>query len=532
MVISNHLNQSRRKVYYHLDKINEALPDGVEKIVSYPRIGIKLTAEQKAACRRMLDELSIYSYVMSVSERIKMLLTYIAISKERVTLEKLVQLGAVSRNTILNDLNDIRHQLVTNEYDIQLHVTKARGYYLDCHPLSKIQFLYRLLYDIHTSGNQEFINIVRERIIDLTGFDRYFSPEVKHYLRQQLSSAQESLGKKINGKDSQFMEQILPYLLLSYQSIDMTDKEKELIQRDFSITWDRKEYRLAHQISDDLAEKFDIHLDEIEVSLIAMLLLSFRKDSDSNNESSDYDDIRLVLSNYLDAITKAYGLVFNHRDALLNQLITHCKALLYRKTYGILSINPLTKYIKAKYDSLFKISKSKIAILEEAWLIQMTDDDIAHITIHLGGELQRDEDTFNRNKHVVIVCDEGIDVQKLLLSQCRDYLNYCEIDAVFTSEQFHSVSDLVTVNAVISTSDAIDSCFPVIVVHPILSDDDMIKLIRFSNNRDLREESRFDHKLELCLLPYISDSKERYILKSQIERLVSQELIGGNPVVD
>ena len=71
-----------------------------------------------------------------------------------------------------------------------------------------------------------------------------------------------------------------------------------------------------------------------------------------------------------------------------------------------------------------------------------------------------------------------------------------------------------------------------IVVHPILSDDDMIKLIRFSNNRDLREESRFDHKLELCLLPYISDSKERYILKSQIERLVSQELIGGNPVVD
>lgn len=29
------LKQSRRKIYYHLDKINDDLPDGIEKIVSY-----------------------------------------------------------------------------------------------------------------------------------------------------------------------------------------------------------------------------------------------------------------------------------------------------------------------------------------------------------------------------------------------------------------------------------------------------------------------------------------------------------------
>lgn len=35
--ISKVLNQSRRRIYYHLDKINDALPEEIEKIIPYPR---------------------------------------------------------------------------------------------------------------------------------------------------------------------------------------------------------------------------------------------------------------------------------------------------------------------------------------------------------------------------------------------------------------------------------------------------------------------------------------------------------------
>lgn len=123
MAISKKLNQSRRKIYYHLEKINEALPAEVEQIISYPRVGILLNARQKAVCQELLDELDDYSYVMSIEERLQLTLTYIAISKERVTIEKLMSLHDVSRNTILNDLNDIRRKLSNEEYDINLRVT-------------------------------------------------------------------------------------------------------------------------------------------------------------------------------------------------------------------------------------------------------------------------------------------------------------------------------------------------------------------------------------------------------------------------
>lgn len=528
MSISKKLNQSRRKIYYHLDKINDSLPEGVEKIVSYPRVGILLNEAQRKACQLLLEDLDDYSYVMSSSERCELSLIYIAISKDRVTIDKLMQLNDVSRNTILNDLNEIRQKLASEEYDIQLHVTKACGYYLKCHPLSKIQFLYRLLYNIYTQGNRSFIDIIRDRMIDTAGFESYFSDEINDYLQDRLANAQESLGKKINSQDSLFMVKILPYLILSYRSLELSEDEEVVIKRELSMTWQRKEYQLARQIAQGLYETFDIKLDKVETSLIAMLLLSFRKDSDFHLESRDYAEMRRMLDLFLDGLYYNYGLTFAHRDALLNQLLTHCKAMLYRKIYGVLSLNPLTKYIKEKYAELFEITKASIPILEDAWKIQMTDDDIAYIAIHLGGELQKEKIEEKTRRQVTLICDEGIGVQKLLLSQCKTYLPNCDIEAVFTSEQFVSVSDIIETDMIISTSDVIDTKFPLIVVHPILSNEDIIKLIRFSRMHEEGNKTHFSQKLEKCLKAYVPDDKDRFVLKTQIEKLINQELVSAD----
>lgn len=122
----------------------------------------------------------------------------------------------------------------------------------------------------------------------------------------------------------------------------------------------------------------------------------------------------------MNTLQTKYHLSFRHPNDLLNQLLTHCKALLYRKTYGILSENPLTEDIKIKYGQLFNMTKSCIYILEEAWLIQMTDDDIAYFVIHLGGEIENHDVSDSQKNHVVLVCDEGVGIQKLLVSQCKN----------------------------------------------------------------------------------------------------------------
>ncbi|EMB72249.1 TPA: transcription antiterminator [Streptococcus mutans] len=528
MSISKVLNQSRRKVYYHLDKINEALPSEISKIISYPRIGILLSSQQKAACRTLLADLDDYSYVMSIQERMLLSITYIAIAKDRVTIEKLMQINAVSRNTILNDLNELRQRLSFEPYSIKLQATKSKGYYLDCHPLSKIQYLNKLLHTIYTDSNPNFIAMMRDKLRDFADLSSYFSDDISSFIRGELQVSQALLGKKINSQDIRFMVATLPYQLLSYQNLGLSEREQRDLLSEFSPIKERKEYEIARHLNENLKREFHIELDEIETSLIAVLLLSYRKDRDMHLESHDYDDMRRVLSYFIDAFELDYHVCFKHKQLLLNQLLTHCKALLFRKAYGIVSNNPLTDQIKDKYADLFAMTKVCLSILENAWSIKMNDDDIAYITIHIGGELVHSETKPTPPAVLTLVCDEGIGVQKLFMQQCKQYLPHSKIEAVLTSEQFYSVADIMAVDLVISTNDSLDTQLPTLFVHSILRDDDAIKLIRFAKQRGQTGQDDFDKKLETYIRHYVKNDSDCYVLKTKIEGLINEELLYDN----
>ncbi len=528
MSISKVLNQSRRKVYYHLDKINEALPPEIPKIISYPRIGILLSSQQKAACRTLLADLDDYSYVMSIQERMLLSITYIAIAKDRVTIEKLMQINAVSRNTILNDLNELRQRLSFEPYSIKLQATKSKGYYLDCHPLSKIQYLNKLLHTIYTDSNSNFIAMMRDKLRDFADLSSYFSDDISSFIRGELQVSQALLGKKINSQDIRFMVATLPYQLLSYQNLGLSEREQRDLLSEFSPIKERKEYEIARHLNENLKREFHIELDEIETSLIAVLLLSYRKDRDMHLESHDYDDMRRVLSYFIDAFELDYHVCFKHKQLLLNQLLTHCKALLFRKAYGIVSNNPLTDQIKDKYADLFAMTKVCLSILENAWSIKMNDDDIAYITIHIGGELVHSETKPTPPAVLTLVCDEGIGVQKLFMQQCKQYLPHSKIEAVLTSEQFYSVADIMAVDLVISTNDSLDTQLPTLFVHSILRDDDAIKLIRFAKQRGQTGQDDFDKKLETYIRHYVKNDSDCYVLKTKIEGLINEELLYDN----
>ena len=79
---------------------------------------------------------------------------------------------------------------------------------------------------------------------------------------------------------------------------------------------------------------------------------------------------------------------------------------------------------------------------------------------------------------------------------------------------------------VVTTSDGLETKFVTIVVHPILSINDMVRLLRFSKTSSKQAESNFSQKLEKCLQAYVPDAKERYALSGKIEQLINQELMG------
>lgn len=528
MSISKVLHQSRRKTYYHLDKINEALPVGVDKIIAYPRIGILLNERQRTVCHDLMNRVDDYSYVMSAEERQQLILIYISVASDRVTIDKIMNLTDVSRNTVLNDLQEIRQKLADDAFGINLQVSKSEGYFLACQVLTKIQFSYKLLQTIIYKGSDAFKAIVYQKIKEHSSDNLYFSQGMRNYLNEQMKSLSDKLGKKVNRYDRQFMAEALPYLLSAYRSMILSKEDKLAFNREFSLARKRKEYSLVQDLAEGIYQTFDLRLDELEKSIAALLILSFRKDCDQHADSPDYDDMRQQLNLFLKKFETLYHSSFDHRELLLDQLVAHCKSMIYRKTFNIPSINPLTNQIKKNYKQLFAQTKSCADVLEKAWLLTLTDDDIAYLTIHLGGELAGERQTETRldKAKVTLVCDDGVGAQRFFLRQCRRVLPHIHIDAVFTSEQFHSIHDLLTSNFVITTTDAIvlDSPVPILQVHAILTDEDSIRMVGFIRG-EKDEVSSLEEKLRTSVHSYVKDSKEAYILVKEIKNIFYQELL-------
>lgn len=526
MTISREMAQSRRKIYYHLDKINDALEESGEVIKSYPRVGLVLTENQKELCKNLLSEVDSYNYVMSMDERMELITLYICIAKERVTIEKLMDLTEVSRNTVLNDLNEIRHHLSTEQYQVNLAVTKSLGYFLKCHPLNKIQYVHSLLYHIFIEENHSFVAILTEKVKSFNEEDILLSDDLQDFLIHRVQDVENDLGKKINRHEIQFMLQMLPYLLLSCRNIDLSKDDWAELEREFTLIRKRIEYQVAKKLSIHLLRKFDLSLNDIEISLLAVLLLSYRKDRDIHATSKDFDQLKNTLNKFICKFESSSSFELEHKDDLLQNLLMHCKALLFRKTYGILSKNPLTNQIKEKYASLFAITKSCSVILEEDWLISLNDDEIAFITVHLGGFIKQHHIKNRHAKRIYLICDEGVAIQRLLMKQCINYLPNEMIGAVFTTEQFKSVEDILDADLLITTNEELETALPIIQVSPVFDDEDILNITSFVKSKNISSNgNRFSQDLETLLSQYTKDSSRIHDLKIKIEKLVNKELV-------
>lgn len=75
-------------------------------------------------------------------------------------------------------------------------------------------------------------------------------------------------------------------------------------------------------------------------------------------------------------------------------------------------------------------------------------------------------------------------MRKFFLKQCQSYISNAYIDTVFTLEEFDSVKEILNSDIIISTSDAIETDIPVIFVNPILTNEDIIRIVsyRYSSN--------------------------------------------------
>lgn len=489
--IAKEKNVSKRSVYYDLLKINDWLD--LHKI---PRVeierskGVYITEMQKEMIVNVIEEtLEESSYVYSPMERIRIMICRIIYSSESIYIEDLMNFCEVSRNTIFNDLKVVGNRLL--EYDLELTYETRKGYQIKGDTIRKraIFFLnFSFLIPLCKNGTMTFINqeVIEEYLARLRNIEGQLNMK---YVDGMLLS----------------LAQLLPVMVQDGEYLNLDDVDVAQIK-------DTLEYELVSQYFPELVKEERCYLC---LHLLGSRVQNVPIDLMKNDQDKEvYELAKALVSEF----KKIACVEFEKQEEVERSLFVHLKASIYRYRYGIQLGNPLIDDIVKEYPNLFEITKRASEYLEQQIGVPIPDTEIAYLTLHFGGFL-RSSKTKSDILRILIVCPNGMSTGNMLKGEVSSLLPNAQILGVVAT------SDVVEVNRqcdlVISTV-KVKSDVPVIVVHPILSDNDRISILKRSmNNTSLQMAPDIDTESLFKLVSTYVEASKHAALHTDIEHYVA-----------
>ena len=185
---------------------------------------------------------------------------------------------------------------------------------------------------------------------------------------------------------------------------------------------------------------------------------------------------QLFIQSYIDRLIQLMdekiGFAFS-RDAILkHNMNVHFSRTYLRIMRNVYLNNPLTAQIKKLYPFIFNTLYEAIHQLSQDTDIQLSEDEIAFLTIHFQSSIERTKPT---QINVIIACYYGLGVSTLLAEKIKKLNNAISIVDTLKLEELQSY-DFKSIDLLITTHDFnvsnISNLPKVIQVSPLFSDDD------------------------------------------------------------
>ena len=478
---------SKRSIYYDICTINEWLDErGIKELEIERGKGILIPQEDRMKIEELLEDRQWGDYyVFSPSERVKIIICYLIHSKELVYIDQIIKVCQVSRNTVFGDLRVVVQTL--HEYDLQLKYESKKGYRIegDVIRMRALFFLYfntiRALFD---SGVLNFFN--RE--------------EIQGYYKQLCLLKDELKIEYIEG-DLLAIAALMPVMHNSRGKLCFQGLRKHEIL-------ETKEFLLV--------QKYFSELEESEKIYLCLHLLGSRVSVATDEIFEDRADQSVygITKALVTEFEKTACVNFEDKEELERALFVHIKTSMYRYQYGIQIGNPMGNDITREYPNLFEITKIVSRYLEQMIGMPIPDSEVAYLALHFGAHLKVSKYRGIRLR-VLIVCVNGISTGNMIKREVKKLLPEAEIVDVVAAMNVLNAQDIC--DLVISTV-KIKSVLPVIVVHAILSDEDMRNILNhqlvYNSQKNKISDTLFD-----VVKKYVKESRHEDLKRDIIQCL-------------
>lgn len=506
--ISNDLNISTRTIRSYVSKLNSNYP----KIISSSVKGYKIN---ETIALSYLNNLKRVSIPQTRSDRIhyiiQKLITNYA-SNQPISMGNLEDELFVSSTTLQNDLKVVRKKLI--EQDLKLN-NLDNALIIYGSEKNKRAAISKLIY---SEVNGAFISETRIQTFfphyDVKYIYEIVTEELKHYHLFYNDYALSSLILHI-------------VILLDRVQHGLTYSSK------LSET-NTKEFEVSKKIANNLSNYFSINLPTQEIYEISLLLrnrtssLNFKelKTADLIQEfgSGSYN----LTKKLIDEVDKVYYVHLNTID-FMSKFTFHIHNLLSRSNKSYRTHNPLTETIKTQYPMIFEIALYIANRLNEICNIQINSDEISYIALHIGGELESQQDMENKIS-CVLYSPQYYDQNLLMVKKLKKTFPSLIIKGVTSNIQ--ELSSRKGIDCIISTLEFNSLInIPFLYISPFLGQLDLKKIEKMIEDLTKKKNSfEFKNWLEEFINEDLFYINESFKDKNSILNFITQKLIKENYV--
>lgn len=347
-------------------------------------------------------------YYFSVRERHAMLILYIALSGTRITIGHLMELFAISRNTVISDIRELKKDLAP--FGIVLSSVANAGYTVRGDEITVRKVIWNELQHL---GNAECIAQVRSflqtTLTEVTGNDIDYFELCRSLIKQYESDLQTRCFLDSNGLEG-MMIQVSWLRGLKGHWVIMGREEQITLMGTVS-------YRSV-QMSAEKLKNSGIILPSEELLYITSLMLGI-KTTDFTAPSEEDEYVSELAERLIVNFERVGCLTFVNKSFVRDQLSHHIRPLYYRQKYGLSAHNPLATDVQKMYPMAFEFTRR--AALESGMGI-LSDGELAFLTIYLSSDLDNKmlEEGDTSATRVLIVGASNMSTATLVKDQLTD----------------------------------------------------------------------------------------------------------------
>lgn len=384
------------------------------EIVSIRGVGYKLEGNVDDIDIKTSD---LYDYDR-VEYIIKKIINISSTDKDTIKLEDLADSMYVSLSTVKNDLKEVKK--ILDEYNLKVSSKHKQGICIEASEEYIIKFIINYSNKLDNSLN------------------------IKDFLSNNIIENLFSIKKILLDT-------------LNYENMILTDNEFKNIVNYISIYLSRNNVN--------------------QIDFIKEYIKSYKRKKEKPISEDEQFLIKKSIKEFCRDLNLATSINISHDKIFEECLFNHICNLYKRADLNINQYEITVGEIKFKYPFAFELAKIAKKTIEKNLNIQISEDEVGNIALHIGGALERiDKSDEKKVYKTIIVCTSGVGTSMLIKSKLENiFKERLEIIKVIPSYLVDYINVL-DIDFVISTVEVNLDNINVIKVSPMLTDRD-IKLI-------------------------------------------------------